>query len=107
MTDVKTPETTEDTNLAKKLAPEEVAALTEMHRQAQGLVQQVGQSEVRKARLLASLSEVEERAQAMMNAAASRLGIAPGTPWQMAPDGTVVILPTQPTVPAAPPAQTH
>ena len=70
--------------MAKKLSPEEVVSLTQMHRQAQEIVQQVGQSEVRKARLLASLSEVEERAQAMMNAAASRLGIAPGTPWQMA-----------------------
>lgn len=80
--------------MAKKLSPEEVTSLTQMHRQAQELVQQVGQTEVRKARLLASLSEIEERAQGIMNAAAARLGIAPGTPWQMAPDGTVVILPT-------------
>jgi len=88
--------------IAKKLSPEEVVALTQMHRQAQETVQQIGQSEVRKARLLASLSEVEERAQAIMNAAAARLGIEPGTPWQMAPDGTVVILPRQPQA-----AQTH
>jgi hypothetical protein len=88
--------------MAKKLAPEEVVALTQMHRQAQETVQQIGQSEVRKARLLASLSEVEERAQGIMNAAAARLGIEPGTPWQMAPDGTVVILPRQPQA-----AQTH
>jgi hypothetical protein len=103
MTD-KTSETAEatPTEIAKKLSPEEVTALTQMHRQAQETVQQIGQSEVRKARLLASLSEVEERAQGIMNAAAARLGIEPGTPWQMAPDGTVVILPRQ-----QPPAQTH
>jgi len=95
-----------DSNASEmKLSPEEVVALTQMHRQAQEIVQNIGQNEVRKARLLASLSEVEERAQAMMNAAASRLGITPGTPWQMAPDGTVVILPRQPTVPQA--AQAH
>lgn len=89
-------ETTTDTNtteMAKKLSPEETASLTQMHRQAQELVQQIGQMEVRKNRLMASLADIEEKAQGIMNAAASRLGIAPGTPWQMAPDGTVVIVP--------------
>jgi hypothetical protein len=98
MTDqIQTPETTEASSedMAKKLSPEEVTSLTQMHRQAQEIVQQIGQSEVRKGRLLASLSDIEEQAQAMMNAAASRLGIPPGTPWQMAPDGTVVVLPKQ------------
>lgn len=81
------------TDIEKKLTPEEVQQITKLHRDAQELVQNIGQTEVRKARLLASLSEVEEKAQAIMNAAASRLGIAPGTPWQMTPDGTVVVLP--------------
>lgn len=81
------------TDIEKKLTPEEVQQITKLHRDAQELVQNIGQTEVRKARLLASLSEVEEKAQAIMNAAAARLGIAPGTPWQMTPDGTVVVLP--------------
>lgn len=85
---------TDSAEKVNKLSPEEVTALTQMHQQAQEIVQQIGQAEVRKARMLASLSEIEERAQGLMNAAASRLGITPGTPWQMAPDGTVVILPT-------------
>lgn len=80
-------------DMEKKLSPEEVQQITKMHRDAQDLVQQIGQTEVRKARLLASLSDVEEKAQAIMNAAAARLGIAPGTPWQMTPDGKVVVLP--------------
>jgi hypothetical protein len=75
-----------------KLSPEEIQQITKMHRDAQELVQQIGQAEVRKARLLASLSEVEEKAQAIMNAASARLGIAPGTPWQTTPDGKVVVL---------------
>lgn len=81
------------TDIEKKLTTEEVQQITKLHRDAQELVQNIGQTEVRKARLLASLSEVEEKAQAIMNAAAARLGIAPGTPWQMTPDGTVVVLP--------------
>jgi len=85
--------TIQATDLEKKLTPEEVQQITKLHRDAQELVQNIGQSEVRKARFLASLSEVEEKAQAVMNAAAARLGIAPGTPWQMTPDGTVVVLP--------------
>jgi predicted NBD/HSP70 family sugar kinase len=84
-----------------KLSPEEVAQLTQLHRQAQEIVQQIGQIEVRKHRMMASLSEIEEHAQGIMNAAASRLGIAPGTAWQMAPDGTVIVLPKTPA------AQTH
>lgn len=94
------PNTNVDAKEASKLSPEEVTALTQMHHQAQEIVQQIGQAEVRKARMLASLSEIEERAQGLMNAAASRLGITPGTPWQMAPDGTVVVLPNPNQAPA-------
>jgi len=88
-------DTTKAAAEAQKLLPEEVENLTRLHRQAQELVQTIGQMEVRKAGLLTSLSDVQEKAQGLMNAAASRLGIAPGTPWQMTPDGTVVILPSK------------
>lgn len=92
----------------QKLLPEEVDSLTKLHRQAQEIVQGIGQIEVRKQHMLSSLSDIQEKAQGLMNAAASRLGIAPGTPWQMTPDGTVVILPTANVPPVAPaPAQTH
>lgn len=78
--------------MAKKLDEKEVAQLTQLHRQAQELVQGIGQMEVRKARSISSLAVIEEQAQAIMNAAASRLGIAPGTSWQMAPDGSILFL---------------
>lgn len=85
--------------MAKKLEPEEVQQLQLLHRSAQEQVQRIGQMEVQKGRLLASLAEMEERAQAIMNAAAARLGIQPGVAWRMAPDGTVVILDQKPTAP--------
>ena len=36
-------------DMEKKLSPEEVQQITKMHRDAQELVQQIGQTEVRKA----------------------------------------------------------
>lgn len=83
--------TTEE-SIEKKLTPEEVSTLVKMHKDAQELVNAIGQSEIRKQRMLVQLANIEEQAQGIMNSASARMGIAPGTPWQMSPDGAVVIL---------------
>lgn len=76
----------------KKLTEEETKEITALHRQAQEIVHAIGQTEVRKAKLLSQLSDVEERAQGIMNSLGARLGIASGTPWQITPDGQVVLI---------------
>lgn len=96
MSDTSSPENVTPADMAKKLDPEEVATVMALQRQSQEIVQQIGQGEVRKHRMLGALADIEERAQGIMNAAASRLGIPPGTPWRMSPDGTVVVLPPTP-----------
>lgn len=98
-----TPETSEapvaaSTNM--KLEPGELETIRTLHKKVQELVQMIGQSEVQKQRYLASLSDLEDQGQATMNAVANRLGIAPGTMWRAAPDGTVIVLPQQPGAPA-------
>jgi hypothetical protein len=75
-----------------KLSDDELKILTDLHRRAQETIFQVGQSEIRKEGLLAQVRQVNQQAQEKMNEVATRLNITPGTPWQMLPDGTVVLL---------------
>jgi phage gp29-like protein len=79
-------------DIAKKLTDEESQGITALHRQAQELVHAIGQTEVRKAKLLSQLSDVEERAQGIMNSVGARLGLPQGVPWQVTPDGQVILI---------------
>ena len=79
-------------DVAKKLTEDESKEIQGLHRQAQEIVHAIGQTEVRKAKLLSQLADLEERAQGVMNSVGARLGIPPTTPWQMTPEGDVVIL---------------
>jgi len=87
---------TED-NVIGTLDPEEIQTLETLRNAANGVVQEVGQIEVRKARLLGSLSDIENRAQEVLNTAARRLNIPEGTAWQVTPEGTARIMGEPPT----------
>ena len=89
-------------DVAKKLTEEESKEIAALHRQAQEIVHAIGQTEVRKAKLLSQLSEVEERAQGIMNSVGARLGLQQGVPWQITPDGNVVVLDPKTGQPVAP-----
>ena len=80
------------TEVVKKLSEEEASTISLLHRQAQELVHAIGQNEVRKAKMMSQLSEIEEHAQGIMNSLGARLGIPQGTPWQVTADGSVVLL---------------
>ena len=79
-------------DIAKKLTDEESQNITSLHRQAQEIVHAIGQTEVRKAKLLSQLSDVEEKAQGIMNSVGARLGLQQGVPWQITPDGQVILI---------------
>lgn len=90
-----------------KLTPEELAPLTESHRKTQELIFALGQLEMsrdaldqRKGTLISQIRELNVSAQKLMAAASERLGIAPGTPWQMLPDGSVLLLDPKTGLPA-------
>lgn len=80
------------TDIAKKLTEDETKEITTLHRQAQELVHSIGQTEVRKAKLLSQLSDVEERAQGVMNSVGARLGLPQGVPWHITPEGNVILI---------------
>jgi len=79
------------TENALKLSPEELGQMLRIHQEAQQVTVQIGQSEIRKARLLSGLGEIEERGMRMMGEIGKRLGIPEGTRWQAGPDGSVII----------------
>ena len=87
--------------VAKKLTEEEGRNLSALHRQAAEVVKAIGQTEVRKAKLLSQLADIEEKAQGVMNSLAARLGIPEGAPWQLTPDGSVVLIDPKTGQPAA------
>ncbi len=91
-TELNTEVTETPVEIEMKLSPEEVSSLVNFHKEAQELVSIIGQTEVRKQRLIVQLGGIEDRAQQVMNGAGARLKIPAGTPWQMSQDGTVVIL---------------
>lgn len=76
----------------KKLTAEETKTIQALHRQAQDIVHAIGQAEVHKAKLLAQLADVEKQAHGAIDSFGARLGIPPGTPWHLTPDGTVVMI---------------
>lgn len=89
-------------DIAKKLTGEESKEIQSLHRQAQEFVHAIGQAEVRKAKLLSQLSDVEERAQGVMNSIGARLGLPQGVPWHITPDGEVVLLDPKTGQPVSP-----
>lgn len=78
--------------IAKKLTDDENKQITGLHRQAQEIVHAIGQTEVRKAKLLSQLADVEEQAQGVMNSVGARLELPQGVPWHITPDGNVVVV---------------
>ncbi len=69
------------------LESKEQETLNSLRQNAQMLVGEIGQIEVRKARLLGALSEVEGRAQEELGKIGKRLGVPEGQPWQVTPEG--------------------
>jgi hypothetical protein len=66
--------------------------LSTLRQNAQMLVSEIGQIEVRKARLLGALSEVEGRAQEELGAIGKRLGVPEGKAWQVTPEGKALLV---------------
>jgi hypothetical protein len=79
-------------NVLGTLETSEQEKLSTLRQNAQMLVSEIGQIEVRKARLLGALSEVEGRAQEELGAIGKRLGVPDGKAWQVTPEGTALLV---------------
>jgi len=74
------------------IEPQIREAIVTLQAQTRDLTFQVGQLELRKAQVIATLTELNMRAQALVNAEAKRLGIPDGAPWQITAEGKARLL---------------
>jgi len=85
-----------DPTLLGKMEPQEQAQLGFLRQRTEQITMEIGQLEVRKARMLGALDATEQQAQQVLAGVAKRLGIAEGTPCRIAPDGTIRTTPEAP-----------
>lgn len=86
----------QDPNVLGQLTEQESTVLSMLRRQGQQFQMQIGDLEIRKARLLGNMADLEAQGQRLLNEAGKRLGIKEGTPWTVTPDGTVRLIPGGP-----------
>ena len=84
-----------DPNLIGHLDPGEMGQIAGLRQQGTQITLEIGNIEVRKARLLGALEQAEKRAQAVMDGALKRLGVPDGTPVHVAADGSVRKMPAR------------
>jgi len=92
MSDQENPETTPENGAGKllgSLEDHEVQMITELRVALNNIAMEVGQLEIRKARVLGSFQEVEGRIQEILSNASKRFNIPPGQTWHAMPNGEV------------------
>jgi len=72
-----------------RMSPEEQGAITSLRQESARLLQQVGEHEVRKVRVLGQLDEIERKLQEIINGISRRLGVQDGQQWVALADGTI------------------
>lgn len=80
-------------NIIGEVQPETIQQLNSLRQAAKDIASEIGQMEIRKARLIGSLGDIETRAQKLLTEEGKRLGVPEGTAWQVTPDGKAVTAP--------------
>lgn len=76
------------------LSSETLTELAGLRQTITNLTQEIGGLEIKKARILGTIGEVERRAENLVNQEAVRLGIPEGQRFQISPEGHVRAVPT-------------
>jgi len=74
------------------LTEEEMTTISQLRQNANQLLNQLGQLELRKTRIAFQIERNEAQAQQVVASARERLGISEDAPWQIQEDGTVVAI---------------
>jgi len=88
-------EVAQDPDILGALEPAEMAQLSGLRQRSSQTTMEIGTMEVRKARLLAVLAEMESQAQSVIQNAGARLGIKDGQQFQVLPDGRIRVMKAQ------------
>jgi len=81
-------ETAEDTLM---VPAEEMAILNRYRMAGDDVIKELGNLEIRKARMIASYGQLEQASQQKLMQIGTDLGIAEGTGWSVNPDGSVTV----------------
>ena len=91
-TAAETAEATETaTDADMKCTDEEITMLSRYRSAGEDCVKELGQLEIRKARIMASYGQLEQASQAKLMEIGKRLNIEEGTAWTVNPDGAVEV----------------
>jgi len=86
------------------LLPAEMQTLMGMQRQLNTAATEIGHLEIRKAKLLGTVDQIEKQVQEGMEGVSERLGITKGIVWTVGQDGMARLVPQQnPMGPGSPP----
>lgn len=86
-----TEESAENSETEMVLTEEENNMLMAFRQRANQITAEIGALEVRKARLIGAVSNVEAQANQLLQEVAQRLGIPQGQSWQVTPEGEVIV----------------
>lgn len=86
-----TTEAAEATEAALSCTEEEVAMLGRYRAAGEDCVKELGQLEIRKARIMASYGQLEQASQNKLMEIGKRLEIPEGTAWTVKPDGAIEV----------------
>ena len=81
-----------DPSVVGELTKEEKAHVEAIQREGERIKSAIGEAEIRKARLLGKMSELEAAGQSFLQSVGKRLGIPDGAAWQILPDGKVMTI---------------
>lgn len=88
--------------VAGSLDEGELNQIKQLRQQAEQNLAEIGRLEVRKARIVEALSDIEGKAQAVLDGAVLRIGINKAEPWQITADGKIhVVKPKASEAPAS------
>lgn len=91
----------QDPRIKGYLSPEKMAVMQSLQKAARDVVQEIGMCEIRKARLLSNMAEVEGRIEAIVTEEARKMGFEEGMPFQLGPDGAIMKMDPPPNTPSA------
>jgi len=98
-----TTDNNDDSLIVGELSEQALKILHSLQASSENSVTEIGRLEVRKAQLIGNINTLNQRAQEILKAEGTRLGIEDGTPWQVV-DGKARIIP-QGTPPGGAPQQ--
>ena len=82
---------TENRDAGQQCTEEELAMLGRYRAAGEDCVKELGQLEIRKARIMASYGQLEQASQSKLVEIGQRLEIPEGTAWTVKPDGSVEV----------------